>query len=331
MFMFYLFALALAVFAAWLYGRSTDRVIAETNKETEVVKNENLKLRRDLDAETGKVAGLQKDAAEAQRLLSEQQGKTAKLEQDAADAKTALSLQEERAARAESQLAGLQKDAADSKAAQQRVEIDLANARTEAAKAIENERATRLKLEESLEPWVITITQHSVAELRLFSGTHIIISVADDPEARDLAQQLVTALGPSEWQIKMTNQPLDGVFMQGVRLLTRTAGRPDDAPAPAAELLAIQLRDNHIQAVHHGALDVWPRSVPNDWVIISIGRRPSPYFDAKREREWINTLPEDVRKKFERVEDERERTDKIRREYDQEQRRRIIGDAIQRP
>jgi chromosome segregation ATPase len=125
MFIFYLFTLALAVFSAWLYGRSTDRVIAETNHETEVVKNENLKLRKDLDEEAGKVAGLQKAASDAvaaqqrvQTQLSEQQGRTAILEKAATDAKAQLTEQQGRTA-------SLEKTAADAKATQQRVETEL--------------------------------------------------------------------------------------------------------------------------------------------------------------------------------------------------------------
>jgi hypothetical protein len=319
-----------------LYGRSTDRVIAETNRETEVVKNQNLILRTDLDNEAGKVAGLQKAASDAERLLSEQQGKTAKLDQSAADAKNELAVQQERAARAESQLAGLQKDAADSKAAQQRVEIALENAKAEAAKAIEKEVATRVKLEESLAPRSFSLTPKSIEELKLFPGTKLIICVADDPDAKDLAEYIASMigtpaiLGSAAWRVSLTDQPLDGWFMPGVSLLTRTAGS-DKYPRDPAELLTIQLRtDNHIDAVHHGALDVWPRNVPNDVIIMTIGRRPAKYFSDKEREEWIQTLPEAERKRYEDVNNEMEKVDNLMREHDKEERQRI-KDRAQRP
>jgi hypothetical protein len=233
MFFLYIFSLAFAVFAAWAYGRSTDRVIAETNLETERLKKENLTLRNDLDSEAGKVAGLQKAALDA---LAEQQ----RVQKQLSDAQTTLEEQKGKTAQ-------LERESADAKAAQQRVETELANAQRRAEELrkqnlvtesrLEKERFTRGNLSKLLGkrllPQLVMMGDKlNVTPLLPFGahgpGMRAMIEYLPETEPRRAAQSIADVLSIAGWKVisfvenkDLWAAPSDGVEIEsytGVKL-----------------------------------------------------------------------------------------------------------------
>jgi len=212
MFFAYIASLALAVMTAWLYGRSTDRYVeeihlkaAENERQTEVLKKDNLTLSSELNAEKGKVAGLQKAAADAQRDLSEQKGKTAALETAASAAKQQLAEQQGRTAI-------LERAASDAKAEMARQQERAANlerltseARTELARqqarAAEAEKSL-LELKELTKHRWLTDEERRIiiAEAQRFPWARVTIRcIFLNPESCDFAKQIANTLRLSTW------------------------------------------------------------------------------------------------------------------------------------
>lgn len=278
MFFLYIFSLAFAVFAAWAYGRSTDRVIAETNLETEKLKQENLKLGSDLDEEKGKVAGLQKAAAEAETKLSEQQGKTAKLEKAASEAQTALEEQKGKTATLEKAASDAQRDLAEQKGRTAKLEEDAANAKKELAKAelaLETERTARLQLEAFNTPREIVSPFVMVDTLKSFAGTDVIIEHAPDSDSRNLAGNLSWILGEARW-IVVENRETElypNITVRAPFIMYESRA------SEAAVALMKELGANAIEAT--GA----PTSRRKDTVIVEIGRKEARYLAEKRRAE----------------------------------------------
>lgn len=260
--------LVTAFFTWWVWrasNRQQDAIVAATD-------HENLVLRTDLNAEKGKVAGLQKAAAEAQRDLAEQKGKTASLEKAAADAQTELIEQQGRTA-------NLEKAAADARAAQQRVEVDLAKQQERAAKAektLETERLERLRLEEAVAPRKIVSTFVMVDALKAFAGTNAIVEYLDAYEPRSVARDLCSILEMAGWHVSEERKAFV-VWQENVTVWAPFIAYPSRA-SEAAMALVQQLQLNKIE-VRTSATTL----PPLHGVRISIGRQEATYL-AERQR-----------------------------------------------
>lgn len=176
-------------FTYWLWqagNRQQDAIVAAMERD-------NLVLRTDLNTEKGKVAGLEKVAADAQKDLSEQKGKTASLEAAAAEAKTALLVQQGRTAI-------LETAAADAKTTQQRVEIQLAEQQERTAKA-ERELAEVKRLQEPRRLPVDTFVKALKSKLNppadIWFGFARVWYVPDVPETYTFALQVKNAMTAS--------------------------------------------------------------------------------------------------------------------------------------
>lgn len=194
-------AVVTAVFtwAVWrASNRQQDEVVAATNERAKNLEHDNLTLRTDLTAESGKVAGLEKAAsdalAEQQRVQTElvaQQGRTATLETQATNA--------------QKDLVGLQRAASDAKAAQQRVETDLAIQQQRAAKA----ETELVKLQERIAWRTITPEQRKqFLEATLDvpkRGVISIVGLDGDPESVAFASQLRDLLTQAGWVTKLSS------------------------------------------------------------------------------------------------------------------------------
>jgi hypothetical protein len=304
MFFLYIFSLAFAVFAAWAYGRSTDRVIAETNLETERLKKENLTLRTDLDSEAGKVAGLQKAASDAlaeqqrvQRQLSEQQGRTAVLEKTASDAQNALVEQKGKTAQ-------LEKAAANAKATQQRVETDLAKQQELTAKAL----ADLIEVQKEQEPRHLTAEQAKELSGRLrneririddqFQIGNIrpfFIRYAErDTEAAAFAHDLkwalagsflvkpedVTSIDLAPLAAQFGRESSFGVMIDRVLPPTMIWGQPDTTlEAAEAAVLGREFTRMGIETQQ----TTGRAATPEQPIVIIIGAKPNRRFSAEQE------------------------------------------------
>ena len=209
----------------------------------------------------------------------------------------------------------------------QQQELELANVRKEAAQAnekAENERLTRIKLEESLAPRAITITNKTNDELKLFAGTKVFMLSVDDQEARSLVGQLRVLFDMAGWNIigtAQTKSPLP----DWVEILSRTMTKGFDTPPnPAAELLGYQLKDCNIQTQTHQALTVWPEGVPDDAVFVQIGLKPQPYFTDKMMEESSKNFDENTRQQFQEAQRRAKEGETKYLEYQKENKERVI-------
>ena len=155
---------------------------------------------------------------------------------------------------------------------------DLAQSRIE----LEEERQTRLKMEESIAPRMFE-QSHIAKALKEFSGTKVIVESLADAETWRTGQQIASTLQMAGWQIVSATRTLDDTdFMDGIEI--RSTGPASSEPSlseKAGEALTKQLEANKIKTVHFRLNTFSKKALPVDTILVRVGLKPATYFMDK--------------------------------------------------
>ncbi len=182
---------------------------------------------------------------------------------------------------------------------------------------VEQERITRLQLEESLEPRILAHNGIVRDRLKALAGTPFIIEVVEDGEAVRAANQILSLLKSSGWNelgaIKTNSAP------EGVRIETIVLNKTIDIqPTSSAEILVEfleangwEVRNGFNSSSLSGILDQTGNSgnIPNGTVRIRVGNKPTIYFMEKfisneQTRKVLEELRSETKARRERLREE---------------------------
>jgi len=201
-------------------------------------------------------------------------------------------------------IAKAQSDAsnAQTEIARDEVKIAQANTRTEELKAqnlatearLEDERNTRLKLEQTLAPRVIFFGGAAAASnidlLTPFSGIEAEIDVVPDAEAERAANQIESLIQSAGWKVtaafarnELNVPPSDGVVVNPAYPVETEEYLQGSRAKHAADALVKVLTGENWQARTQYANS--RSTVKPNTIRINVGFKPSPYFDEKMRHE----------------------------------------------
>jgi hypothetical protein len=183
-------------------------------------------------------------------------------------------------------------EAANAKLEAARAAVSAAQSKIQAAgaqKTAEDERLTRMKLEETVASRTITITTQSNLDLGLFAGTRVFLTyVSEDSETRRFAGQVYYMLHEAGWQVvgvKRTDEDSNGMTLM-VQGSLRSWNAEQGLLFSAGELLACQLQyQSKVEVWEHPSIK-WPTDIPTDVLYVRIGLKPEKYFDEKFQKEF---------------------------------------------
>jgi hypothetical protein len=206
-------------------------------------------------------------------------GKVSAANLKASQADEAAGKANERAESLEKEAAGLRKDA---------TELRKQNLGTEAR--LEKERATRLDMEKTLTPRLITVVEaggiSNVDMLKPFIDMHVSIECIRDSEAERAADSIRNAVEHAGWKVVSFSE--EPKLSDGVAISARPyQGQPmpdrqdDDFSEKAGEKLQLFLEGND----WYVPFLIPDKSLPPRLVRVQVGYKPSSYFQSPEEKE----------------------------------------------
>jgi hypothetical protein len=158
---------------------------------------------------------------------------------------------------------------------------DIARQNIELSKNLEQEKISRLEMEQAIAPRIMEQGESS-RKLKAFSGIQVIIECVNDFEARRTAGQIACTLEMANWKLIKPYPkvvPNDADFFDGVDIERNVGALPkEDRSSEATNLLIEQLDDNKIQAMYHPASP----NLPINTIRVKVGLKPITYFSNKK-------------------------------------------------
>jgi hypothetical protein len=157
-----------------------------------------------------------------------------------------------------------------------RLEREVAEAKTKQAQA---ERSL-LELRHAVAPRIIDQGTNVQSALRPFAGTNAIIEFISDREAKETAEQISLLINIAGW-ISSFRRPTDNeaMFRDGINI-DPGFSLSDQHVRAAAETLVKQLIDKSRVAADVAPC-VNPELIPENTLLIRVGKRPEKYFSDK--------------------------------------------------
>lgn len=141
---------------------------------------------------------------------------------------------------------------------------------------VEEERRSRMELEQAVSPRIMEQYKSSGA-LKTLTGVTAIISSIPDLESQKMARQLATTLSMAGWKYQFAPYDPKEVYSDGVVIEKNVGAIPKEDIAPkAAELLLSQLKINKIESRTMPATDLPPNTI-----VVKIGFKPNTFFSDK--------------------------------------------------
>lgn len=162
--------------------------------------------------------------------------------------------------------------------------IAVANGKTEELKKenlvlksrVEEERRSRVELEQAVSPRIME--QHKSSEaLKVLTGVTAIITNIPDLESQKMAGQLAATLSMAGWKFQFAPYDPKGIYPDGVIIETNVGVIPkEDISSKAADLLLTQLKTNKIEGRTMPAIDLPPNTI-----VVRVGFKPYTFFSDK--------------------------------------------------
>lgn len=141
---------------------------------------------------------------------------------------------------------------------------------------VEEERSSRIELEQAVSPRIMEQYKTSEA-LKILTGVTAIITNVPDLESQKMAGQLTATLNMAGWKIQFSPYDPKEVYSDGVIIEKNVGAVPKEDIAPkAAELLLTQLKNNKIECRTHPTIDLPPNTI-----VVKVGFKPYTFFSDK--------------------------------------------------
>lgn len=210
------------------------------------------------------------------------------------------------------------------------LKAELAEVNDSAAEALreaEIAKLERTKLEADLAPRIVTTTEETLADLRIFSGVGVLIQFESyDIEALRLAGQIGNMLESADWNVlglvpvspgipgfeitagnSRILSGMGGVEIYSSLLIENPLIKDDNLWNAAAKILNIQLSENKIETVEFAlssSSDVFPDNFPNEAILVVVRTKPQPYFTDKQINSMAGTTDEDKQERERQLEED---------------------------